>query len=153
MKFLERALLLMYLIGLYFVFLQKPPDYSLIFVSAASFAILYSLTMPLLLQDVTLKDLGNRAIRQRFRWHHLLTGFLFGLFSAYTIYGITFHLLGSMDNIALAENCGIFLFLFAVIGIVAYRRDKDAFYRKLLLRTGLLTLLVLIALITGALKK
>lgn len=145
--------MLMYLIGLYFIFLQKPPDYSLIFVSAASFAILYVLTMPLLLQEVTFKDLGNRAIRQRFQWHHLLTGFLFGLFSAYTIYSITFHLLGSMDNIALAENCGLFLSFFAVTGISAYRKTKDAFYRKLLWRTGLLTLLVLIALIIGAFRK
>jgi len=147
MKFLERALLMMFLIGLYFVFLQKPADYSLLWVSAVSFAILYILCMPLLLQDIRIADLGRKEIRAVFRWHHVVNGVLFGLFNAYAVFSITFNLLGKMDNLALVENCGIFLVLFGAISFWGVRVNPDGFYRRLLIRIAILSAWIITAVV------
>lgn len=149
MKFLERALLMMFLIGLYFVFLQKPADYSLLIISAAAFAVLYILCMPLLLQDVSIVALSRREVRASFRWHHLINGVLFGLFNAYAVFSITYHLLGKMDRLALVENCGIFLVLFGAISFWGVRREPEGFYRRLLIRIGLLSAVIITAVVIG----
>lgn len=149
MKFLERALLMMFLIGLYFVFLQKPPDYSLLLISAAAFAVLYILCMPLLLQDVRIRSLRRKDVRASFLWHHLVTGFLFGLFNAYAVFSITYHLLGKMDRLALVENCGIFLVLFGAIAFWGVRKEPEGFYRQLLIRMGILSAVIIAAVLVG----
>lgn len=146
MKFTERVLVLMSLIGYYLAVWRRPADYSLIFISIGALAVLYILTMPFLLQEMQLKELTSPGIRKQFHWTSVIAGVLFGLLSAYCVFSLMYYSLQRMDSIALAENCGIFLLLSGIYAGVQFRKNRLLFHRNMLIRVGIFSVLILLSL-------
>ena len=60
MKFAERVLILMYVMGFYLAVFRRPAQPDLAFISTAGLALVQLLFMPFLLQQATLKDVITR---------------------------------------------------------------------------------------------
>ena len=103
------------------------------------------------LKHITFRDLANKEVRQGFKWHQVLSGILFGILSAYIVFAITYHLLGKMDSLALAENCGIFLVFFTLFSIISIKRSNSSYYKSMLVRTGIQATVVTASLLIKAL--
>lgn len=141
MRFAERTLLLLFLIGYYFAILKARPDVSILFVSAALLALLYALGMPLLLAGGIWKSVRGLSLEQ---W---CSGILFGLFAGYFVFSIAYHSLGQMDSLALAENGGLGIVVFGGYSLIRMRRAADQdFYRIMGLRVLALLAVLLLSL-------
>ena len=136
MKFLERALIILYLLGLYFIAFNHPRDPTVILFSAVAFSVFYLLCMPLLLQEVSVKGLFKKDGKRNFTVLKTVLGVLFGLASGYFVFAIAYHQLGKMDNLAILENGGILVILFAVVGFIGKRKGNDVVYKNMLIRTA-----------------
>lgn len=147
MRMLERVLIIMSFMGYYLAIWRRPADYSLLFVSIAALSVLYILAMPMLLYRSASTSAGRTAVRHAFRRQYLIPGYLFGVLSAYCVFGLTYHSLKRMDSIALVENCGIFLLLFAIYDLLRFRKSRDAFYRQMLIRIAVFAVLICISLL------
>ncbi len=146
MKFAERALIIMCLIGYYLAVWRRPQDVSVLFVGAAALSVLYVLSMPLLLANITIRELGNKEMRNSIRWSHWLAGSLFGALSAYCAFSIIYHSLGQMDSLAMIENCGLGLLLFTALA-TWQRKKQEPFYGNMLVRIAFLVVLIMLSLL------
>jgi len=146
MKFAERGFILMCLIGYYLAVWQKPQDMSVLFVAAALLSICYILGMPLLLMDVPVKIIFRKETLKNFKIHFWISGSLFGILSAYTVFSVIYYSLGQMTLIALLENCGLGLLIFGFLSGLRKRID-GLFYQKMFRRVGMLAGSIVVALL------
>ena len=79
-----------------------------------------------------MKVLFRKDGRKHFAVLKTVLGILFGLVSGYLIFAITYHQLGKMDNLAIVENGGVLVALFAIVGFIGKRKTKDLFYKNML---------------------
>jgi hypothetical protein len=148
MKFVERGLILLCVIGYYLAVWNKPADMSVLFVGAALLGLLYLFFMPALLHQLTLGGLIRKAVTTGVPWHEWVVGIPFGVFSGYTVFSVVYYGLGEMMGLALAENCGLGIVIFGITGGWLYRRKRSAYYRHLLQRVAVLATIIIIVLIT-----
>ena len=147
MKFLERGLLLLGLIGYYLAVWNKPADYSVIFIACCGLAILYVVGMPFLLNE---KEAAGRAPTPLKRRTPFISSLLFGIINAYCVFSITYHSLGQIDVQSLCLNSGLLLLLSGLFAIWQYRKTGGLIYRKMLTRTGIQALLLLTSIVLYA---
>lgn len=135
MKFLERALLLMVAIGYWLAVIRQPADMSLFLICGAALALYYVVMMPVLLKGLPAGEVFRRG---GWRLSQLIAGLGLGLAYGYAVLCFVFHNLGWMDSLALAENCGLLLAGLALPAWLHYRRSKDLFFKRFLIRIAVL---------------
>jgi glycerol uptake facilitator-like aquaporin len=145
MKFAERAMIILCLIGYYLAVWRKPADISVVFVGGGLLSILYIVGMPFLLGDISIRQLIRKEHATTLQWHHWLIGVLFGILSAYCVFSLIYNSLGQMDSLALAENCDLGLLIFASVAGWGYKKQPQLYYRNLLIRAGIIAGMIIVS--------
>jgi len=143
MKFLERGLIMLAIIGYYLAVWNKKPDLSILFISAAGFGILYLFGMPFLLRPD-----GEPLITDRkYYWQDLPVILSFGIISAYCVFSIVYHCQGNMTSLAIIENCGLLLSGILLISIWRLHKTRNTIYKNMLKRIGILGVFIAVSLL------